>query len=72
VDPGLGLDRERPGGRLLAATSLGAATVRVPLTRPEDVDAEVLGLLRRAYAENAGPPPARRPARRRCSARSPW
>src|SRR5689334_8352209 len=37
VDLGLRLDHERPGGRLLAARNLGAATVRVPLTRPEDV-----------------------------------
>src|SRR5262249_4303100 len=64
VDLGLRLEHERPGGRLLAARDLGAATVRIPLTRPEDLDAEVLGLLRRAYQENAAPPPARRPARR--------
>jgi hypothetical protein len=64
VDLGLRLDRERPGGRLLAARDLGAATVRIPLTRPEDLDAEVLGWLRRAYAENAAPPPPRRPPRR--------
>jgi hypothetical protein len=64
VDLGLRLDLERPGGRLLAARDLGAATVRIPLTRPEDVDAEVLRWLRRAYAENAAPPPPRRPSRR--------
>ncbi len=64
VDLGLRLEHERPGGRLLAARDLGAATVRIALTRPEDVDAEVLGWLRRAYAENAAPPPPRRPARR--------
>ena len=64
VDLGLRLEHERPGGRLLAARDLGAATVRIALTRPEDVDAEVLGWLRRAYTENAAPPPPRRPARR--------
>jgi hypothetical protein len=64
VDLGLRLEHQRPGGRLLAARDLGAATVRIPLTRPEDVDAEVLGWLRRAYTENAAPPPPRRPARR--------
>src|SRR6516225_2864726 len=64
VDLGLRLDHQRPGGRLLPARDLGAATVRIPLTRPEDVDAEVLGWLRRAYRENAAPPPPRRPARR--------
>jgi hypothetical protein len=64
VDLGLRLEHERPGGRLLAARDIGAATVRIPLTRSEDVDAEVLGWLRRAYTENAAPPPARQPARR--------
>jgi Family of unknown function (DUF5990) len=34
------------------------------VTRPNDVDAEVPGWLRRAYQENAAPPPARRPSRR--------
>jgi len=64
VDLGLRLEHERPGGRLLAARDLGAATVRIALTQPEDVDAEVLDWLRRAYEENAAPPPPRRPARR--------
>src|SRR5258707_2613653 len=64
VDLGLRLDHERPGGRLLAARDLGAATVRIPLTSPGDVGEEVLGWLRRAYDENAAPPAPRRPARR--------
>jgi hypothetical protein len=64
VDLGLRLDHKRPGGRLLAARDLASATVRIALTGPEDVDAEVLGWLRRAYQENAAPPPARCPARR--------
>ena len=64
VDLGFRLDDERPGGRLLAARDLGAATVRIPLTSPGDVDEEVLGWLRRAYDENAAPPGPRRPARR--------
>jgi hypothetical protein len=64
VDLGLRLGHERPGGRLLAARDLGAATVRIALTRPEDVDAAVLGWLRRAYQENAAPPPPRRSSRR--------
>jgi hypothetical protein len=42
----------------------GGVTVRVALTRPEDVDDEVRDLMQRAYAENAAPPPPRRPARR--------
>jgi hypothetical protein len=65
VDLGLRLEDERPGGRLLAARDIGAATVRIPLTGPDEVDAEVLDWLGRAYAENAAPPPVRRPARPR-------
>jgi hypothetical protein len=38
--------------------------VRIALSRPEDVDDEVRGLMRRAYEENTAPPPPRRPARR--------
>jgi uncharacterized protein DUF5990/uncharacterized protein DUF5655 len=66
VDLGLRLDDTGPGGRLLAAGNVGGGgvTVRVALTRPEDVDDEVRDLMRRAYAENSGPPPPRRPARR--------
>jgi hypothetical protein len=68
VDLGLRLDDEKPGGRLLAARDIGAANLRIPLTGPGDVDEEVLGWLRRAYDENAAPPP-RRPARRPAAVR---
>jgi hypothetical protein len=64
VDLGLRLDHTPPGGRLLPARDLGAATVRIPLTAPEAIDNDVLGWLRRAYDENAAPPAPRRPARR--------
>ena len=64
VDLGLRLDHTQPGGRLLPARDIGAATVRIPLTAPDEIDDEVLGWLRRAYDENAAPPPPRRPARR--------
>lgn len=66
VDLGLRLEGAGPGGRLLAAGNVGGGgvTVRIPLSRPEDVDDEVRDLMRRAYAENSGPPPPRRPARR--------
>lgn len=64
VDLGLRLDQTPPGGRLLPARDIGAATLRIPLTAPEQVDDEVLGWLRRAYQENAAPPPPRPPARR--------
>ena len=64
VDLGLRLDHTQPGGRLLPARDIGAATVQIPLTAPDEIDEEVLGWLRRAYDENAAPPPPRRPARR--------
>jgi uncharacterized protein DUF5990/uncharacterized protein DUF5655 len=66
VDLGLRLDGAVPSGRLRAAGNVGGGgvTVRVPLTCPDDVDDEVRDLIRRAYAENAAPPPPRRPARR--------
>jgi uncharacterized protein DUF5990/uncharacterized protein DUF5655 len=64
VDLGLRLDNSRPGGRLLPARDIGAATLRIPLTAPGDLDEEALAWLRRAYDENAAPPPPRRPARR--------
>jgi uncharacterized protein DUF5990 len=63
---GLRLDDAEPGGRLLSAKGIGGggATVRIALRRPEDVDDEVRGLMRRAYEENTAPPAPRRPARR--------
>ena len=64
VDLGLRLDGTRPGRRLLPARDIGAANLRIALTAPGDIDEEVLGWLRRAYAENTAPPPPRRPARR--------
>jgi hypothetical protein len=64
VDLGLRLDHTQPGGRLLPARDIGAATVRIPLTTPEQIDEEVLSWLQRAYDQNAAPPPPRRPARR--------
>jgi Family of unknown function (DUF5990)/Domain of unknown function (DUF5655) len=64
VDLGLRLDDKKPGGRLLAARDIGAANLRIPLTGPGDLDEKALGWLRRAYNENAAPPPPRRPPRR--------
>jgi hypothetical protein len=64
VDLGLRLDSTQPGGRLLPARDIGAATVRIPLTAADEIDEEVFGWLRRAYDENAAPPPPPRPARR--------
>ena len=55
VDLGLRLDGAQPGGRLAAAKGLGNDTinVRVGLAGPDDVDDEVLDLLRRAYDASA-------------------
>jgi hypothetical protein len=66
VDLGLRLEGGTPGGRLQGARNLGggAATVRIALTSPDDVDEEVVGWLRRAYEENTAPPAPRPPARR--------
>ena len=64
VDLGLRLDDVKPGGRLLAARDLGAATVRIGLSAADDLDEEALSWLRRAYEESTAPAPPRRPARR--------
>lgn len=53
VDVSLRLPDGQPGGRLLAARAREEETVRIPLTAPEEVDAEVIGLLRDAYRANA-------------------
>ena len=54
VDLGLRLPDRAPGGRLLAARSIGngACSVRVPLSGVADVDDEVTDLLRQADAAN--------------------
>ena len=54
VDLGLRLPGREPGGRLLAATSLGngGMPLRVPLTTVEDVDDEVVDLLAEAWTAN--------------------
>jgi hypothetical protein len=55
VDLGLRLDGVAPAGRLEPARSLGNDTVnvRVGLAAPDDVDDEVVALLRRAYDASA-------------------
>jgi len=54
-----------PGGRLQAARDIGAANLRIALSRPEEFDDEAFGWLQRAYEVNtAPPPPRRRPASR--------
>jgi hypothetical protein len=53
VDLGLNLPNAKPGGRLEAAKSLPKGTVRVGLSSLNDVDSEVVQLLRQAYTENS-------------------
>jgi hypothetical protein len=66
VDLGLRLDEAgRPAHpRLLTARDLGAATVRLALTGPSEMDDQAVGWLRLAYQQNAVPPPRRKPAPR--------
>jgi Domain of unknown function (DUF5655) len=54
VDLGLRLEKAKPGRRWVVAKGLGNDTIRwkVGLARAEDVDDEVVELLRRAYEEN--------------------
>lgn len=54
VDLGLRLPDVEPAGRLLPAPSLGNDTItgRIALEQVEDVDAEAIGWLRRAYDDN--------------------
>jgi hypothetical protein len=64
VDLGLRLEDVQPEGRLLAAKNLGPATMRIPLTTPDEIDDEVLRWLRLAYEQNAAPAPPPKPAAR--------
>lgn len=63
VDLGLRLEDVPPQGRLVPAKNLGQATMRIPLTTPEEIDEEVLGWLRLAYEQNMAPAPPKRAAR---------
>jgi predicted transport protein len=52
VDLGLRLPDAPPSGRLEAGTGPGSSTHRIPLSSVDDVDDEVLALLRAAYDQN--------------------
>src|ERR1700690_4074453 len=52
VDLGLRLDDVPVGGRLLTARDIGAATVRIGLSPPGDLDEGATGWLRRAPPAN--------------------
>ena len=53
VDLGLRLDGCEPGGRLQPSRIHESMKLQISLTSPEDVDAEVLEWLKRAYDQNA-------------------
>ena len=53
IDLGLRLDGRRPGGRLRPSTIHETMRVQIPLTAPDDVDAEVRKWLCQAYLENS-------------------
>ena len=53
IDLGLRLEGAKPGGRLQRSNLHETMRVQIALTRPEEVDGEVRGLLRRAYAQNS-------------------
>jgi hypothetical protein len=52
LDLGLRLEGMEPGGRLKPSKIHETMKLQVSLSAPEQVDAEVLGWLRRAYEEN--------------------
>jgi hypothetical protein len=55
VDLGLRLEKQRPAGRLRPCRMHETMKVQVSLEAVRDVNAEVLGWLRRAYRENSPP-----------------
>ena len=52
VDLGLRLEGQKPGGRLQPSRFQETMKIQIGLSSVEEVDAEVLGWLRRAYDEN--------------------
>jgi hypothetical protein len=52
VDLGLRLQGQKPGGRLRPSKIHESMPVQISLSAPEEVDADVLGLLQRTYDEN--------------------
>jgi Domain of unknown function (DUF5655) len=53
VELGLRLDGQEPGGRLLPSRIHESMKLQISLTAVDEVDAEVLALLERAYEENS-------------------
>jgi hypothetical protein len=53
VDVGLRIEGQKPGGRLQPSRIHETMKLQVSLTSAEEIDAEVLGWLRRAYQENS-------------------
>jgi len=53
VDLGLRLEGENPGGRLTPSKIHETMPLQISLTSPEEVDAEVLGWLEKAFEQNS-------------------
>jgi hypothetical protein len=53
LDLGLRLDGQKPGGRLRPSRIHQTMKLQISLTGPDEVDAEVLGWLKRAFEQNA-------------------
>ena len=52
VDLALRLEGQKPSGRLQASRIHASTPLQISLTTPEDVDAEVLDWLQKAYEQN--------------------
>ena len=52
VDLGLRLEGQKPGGRLQPSRIHASTPLQISLTTPDDVDAEVLDWLQKAYDQN--------------------
>ena len=52
VDLALRLEGQKPGGRLQPSRIHATTPLQISLTTPEDVDAEVLDWLQKAYEQN--------------------
>ncbi|MGH7502909.1 MAG: DUF5655 domain-containing protein [Longimicrobiales bacterium] len=52
VDLGLRLDNQAPAGRLVSSCIHETMKLQIGMSRAEEVDAEVVGWLRRSYVEN--------------------
>jgi hypothetical protein len=53
VDLGLRIDGKKPGGRLQPSKIHETMKLQISLTAPDDVDAEMLAWLKKAYEQSS-------------------